>query len=290
MQKCNFPFEMLIHDDASTDGTADIIREYETKYPDIIKPIYQTENQYSKGIGVSRIYQFPRAKGKYIALCEGDDYWTDPYKLQKQVDFLEANPEYSLLFTNRKEYYMKTNKTSVYYSSKKTYYTKDILSNIIPGTQTMVFRLKEWMCFKDLHHKYSQSVNGDRLIPYLLSLKGKIGCLPDITAVYRITELGVSTSLYKDRDKWFKHAIDDFYRFHKTLGFPCMNCYAKGQSVNLISLMKENYRHPVIFFKSSYSTLSAHKVPHFNFIYMLILCYTFARVMKGMIRKIANSL
>ena len=87
MQKTDFPFEILIHDDASTDGTADIIREYEAKYPDIIKPIYQTENQYSKGIKVSQVYQFPRAKGKYIALCEGDDYWTDPYKLQKQVDF-----------------------------------------------------------------------------------------------------------------------------------------------------------------------------------------------------------
>ena len=89
MQKTDFPFEVLIHDDASTDGTADIIREYETKYPDIIKPIYQTENQYSKGIKISATYNYPRAKGKYIALCEGDDYWIDPYKLQKQVDFLE---------------------------------------------------------------------------------------------------------------------------------------------------------------------------------------------------------
>jgi len=96
MQKTTFAFEVLIHDDASTDGTADIIREYEKKYPDIIKPIYQTENQYSKGIKNTLTYQFPRAKGKYIAFCEGDDYWTDPYKLQKQADFLEANPEYNL--------------------------------------------------------------------------------------------------------------------------------------------------------------------------------------------------
>lgn len=87
MQKTNFPFEVLIHDDASTDKTADIIGEYEAKYPNIIKPIYQTENQYSKGVGVTRVYQFPRVKGKYIAMCEGDDYLTDPLKLQKQVDF-----------------------------------------------------------------------------------------------------------------------------------------------------------------------------------------------------------
>src|SRR5690625_3999133 len=77
MQKCNFKFEVLIHDDASTDNTADIIKEYQAKYPDIIKPIYQAENQYSKGVrGINIRFNFPRAQGKYIALCEGDDYWT----------------------------------------------------------------------------------------------------------------------------------------------------------------------------------------------------------------------
>ena len=104
MQKTNFAFELLIHDDASTDGTADIIREYEAKYPDIIKPIYQTENQYSKGVKINATIQFPRAKGKYIALCEGDDYWTDPLKLQKQVDFMEANPNCSLCCHHMKVY------------------------------------------------------------------------------------------------------------------------------------------------------------------------------------------
>lgn len=94
MQKTNFPIEILVHDDASTDHSADIIREYTANYPDLFKPIYQTENQYSKGVKVSATFQFPRAQGKYIALCEGDDYWTDPYKLQKQVDFLETHPEY----------------------------------------------------------------------------------------------------------------------------------------------------------------------------------------------------
>ena len=93
VQKTNFPIEILIHDDASTDGTADIIREYEAQYPDIIKPIYQTENQYSKGINPGFEFLFPRARGKYIALCEGDDYWTDTLKLQKQVEFLEGNKE-----------------------------------------------------------------------------------------------------------------------------------------------------------------------------------------------------
>lgn len=92
-QKCDFSYEVLIHDDASTDRSPDIIREYERRYPDIIKPIYQTENQHSKGIKISFTYQYPRAKGKYIALCEGDDYWIDPYKLQKQYEVMEKHPE-----------------------------------------------------------------------------------------------------------------------------------------------------------------------------------------------------
>lgn len=101
MQQCDFNFEVLVHDDASTDGTIDIIRKYQVKYPDIIKPLIQTENQYSKKQGsISARFNYPRAKGKYIALCEGDDYWTDPLKLQKQVDFLEQNEEYGLIYSD----------------------------------------------------------------------------------------------------------------------------------------------------------------------------------------------
>ncbi len=100
MQKTDFAFEVLIHDDASTDQTANIIRKYEKKYPGVIKPIYQKENQFSQDGDISKQFQYPRAKGKYIAICEGDDYWTDPYKLQKQVDFLEAHPDYGLVHSD----------------------------------------------------------------------------------------------------------------------------------------------------------------------------------------------
>ena len=118
-QKTNFKFQVIIHDDASTDKTAEIIKEYQKKYPDIIKPIFQTENQYSKGISISKNILFPLVNSKYVAICEGDDYWTDPYKLQKQVDFLEANPDYSICFHPVKFIYEdKPNKTNIYPSKK----------------------------------------------------------------------------------------------------------------------------------------------------------------------------
>ena len=99
IQETSFDFEVLIHDDASTDGTIEIIKEYEAKYPDIIKPLIQKENQHSLGLrSINATFNYPRAKGKYIALCEGDDYWTDPLKLQKQINFLENNLNCSMVF------------------------------------------------------------------------------------------------------------------------------------------------------------------------------------------------
>lgn len=101
MQKTNFRFVAIVHEDCSTDHSANIIREYEAKYPDIFRPIYETENQWSKHDGsLERIMNaaIDATGAKYIAMCEGDDYWTDPYKLQKQVDFMEAHPEYSMCF------------------------------------------------------------------------------------------------------------------------------------------------------------------------------------------------
>lgn len=102
MQKTNFPFEIIVHDDASTDKTADIIREYEAKFPMIVKPIYEAENQYSKHDGsIARIVN-AQIKGKYVAYCEGDDFWTDENKLQMQFDAMEAHPECTICFNRVK--------------------------------------------------------------------------------------------------------------------------------------------------------------------------------------------
>ena len=96
--------EILIHDDCSTDGTDVIIREYAAQYPDVIFPLYEEVNQFTRGgRGRMDLYNYNRAKGKYIAYCEGDDYWTDSYKLQKQVDFLDAHPDYSVCWHRCKQ-------------------------------------------------------------------------------------------------------------------------------------------------------------------------------------------
>lgn len=99
-QKTDFSFEILVHDDCSTDGTVEILQEYARRYPEIVKPLYETENQYSRGVPINETYNFPRARGKYIALCEGDDFWCDEGKLQAQADYMEAHPDCTFCFTN----------------------------------------------------------------------------------------------------------------------------------------------------------------------------------------------
>ena len=114
MQKTDFPFEVIVHDDASTDGTADIIREFAAKYPDIIKPVLQTENQYSQSIPIMRTFMYPIAQGDFFAYCEGDDYWIDPDKLQRQYDYLTEHPEYTLCAHNVYAHNLTTGKKYMY--------------------------------------------------------------------------------------------------------------------------------------------------------------------------------
>ena len=97
-QECDFRVEIVIHDDASSDDTAEIIREYEAKHPTIFRTFYQTENRFSKGVNPYYAYVFPAARGRYIAICDGDDFWSDPAKLATQAAVLDANPNLALTF------------------------------------------------------------------------------------------------------------------------------------------------------------------------------------------------
>lgn len=191
MQKTNFAFEILIHDDASVDRTADIIRGYEAKFPKLIKPIYQKENQYSQGkTDISERWNFPRAKGKYIALCEGDDYWIDENKLQMQVDFLEGNSEYGLCYSQVKQFVQKTGKCLPQNFGAFVKDFDDLLynGNRIP-TPTTIFR-------KDLLDRYLEEIDpgsknwlmGDYPIWLFLTHESKIKFINQPTSVYRILE------------------------------------------------------------------------------------------------------
>ena len=145
MQQTNFPFVAIVHDDASTDGSTAIIREYEEKYPHIFKPIYETENQYSKRDGsLDRIMdEAINATGaKYVAMCEGDDYWTDPLKLQKQVDFMESHLDYSMCFHAAE--IMNETKTPIITTCQniveKEYFTNDIFPGWVVPTASVMYR------------------------------------------------------------------------------------------------------------------------------------------------------
>ena len=191
MQKTNFPIEILIHDDASTDGTQDIIREYEAKYPNIIKPIYQKENQYSKGVKVSLVYNYSRVKGKYIALCEGDDYWTDPYKLQKQVDFLESHPDYVMCSHRFDQYYEDGHRLEK--EKDDTFQGADYdLRNLIGGkwlTQTLTVMYRRSALDLKQYERYGMSM--DIILFYELLKHGKGYCFPEAMGVYRYHNGGV---------------------------------------------------------------------------------------------------
>lgn len=191
MQKTKFPIEILIHDDASTDGTQDIIREYEAKYPNIIKPIYQKENQYSKGVKVSLVYNYSRAKGKYIALCEGDDYWTDPYKLQKQVDFLESHPNYVMCSHRFDQYYEDRHRLEK--EKDDTFQGADYdLQNLIGGkwfTQTLTVMYRRSALDLKRYERYGMSM--DIILFYELLKHGKGYCFPEAMGVYRYHNGGV---------------------------------------------------------------------------------------------------
>lgn len=184
MQKTNFAYEVLVHDDASTDKTADVIREFEAKYPDIIKPIYQTENQYSKG-GVSR-FQEPRIKGKYVAVCEGDDYWTDPYKLQKQFDALESHPEIDICAHATINIDAETGENTgvIAPSDKDVIFTvEEVIAGCggFVGTASLFFRKENYSA----HTEFRKFLRLDYTLQIQGALRGGMIYLKDYMSIYR---------------------------------------------------------------------------------------------------------
>jgi glycosyltransferase involved in cell wall biosynthesis len=195
MQETTFPVEIVIHDDASTDGTADIIREYEARHPGIIRALYQTENQFRKVRHLDVIFNFPRSRGRYIALCEGDDYWTAPDKLQMQVDFMESHQQYSGCFHNVTVVYEdgSTRAHSQYARPlKDTFTLKDFAAHNYIATPSALFRARLFPRFPDW---YAQVPIGDWPLHMLNAEHGAVGYVDRVCAVYRVHNRGVWSSL-----------------------------------------------------------------------------------------------
>jgi len=191
MQETDFPFEILVSDDASSDATADIIRSYAEKYPDIIRTFLMQENIFSKGRNFYTEFLFPNARGKYICHCEGDDYWTDKTKLQRQFDFLEANPEYSACVHNTILYYCdgsQPDKVLLNYSED----TDLSMEAIIAGpsrsyhTSSLMARADILTDTQDFYHVAYKYGFTDYPNNIWLRLNGKIRYLNMPMSVYRI--------------------------------------------------------------------------------------------------------
>jgi len=218
MQKTNFDFEIVIGEDCSTDNTRQIILDYQQKYPGKFKLLLHDKNI---GASANQSAVFNACTGKYIALCEGDDYWTDPYKLQKQVDFFEANKKASAVGTYRFE--LKPDGTKIANRYKLKITKKDVLSGMIPGTQTlMIVNYPDLCSFLSLHSGF---YSGDRLISYFLSIKGDIFIISEYTAVYRVTGEGVWSKLNAN-EKSITY-INSIVKFHDALKFPDMKLFRR---------------------------------------------------------------
>lgn len=195
MQKTTFPIEIIINDDASTDNTTKFLRDYADKHPNLIIPIFQKENQYSKGINPGVKFVLPLCKGKYIALCEGDDYWIDPYKLQKQVDFLEANKDFVISHHNMKVIYENSNREPHLSNSpeqKEITTIEDLASSYFIYTASSIFRNG---LIKEFPDWFYQSPLGDYMLYMLIAQYGKIKYFPDVMGVYRVHENGIWSNL-----------------------------------------------------------------------------------------------
>ena len=188
----NFKYEILVNDDCSTDRTTEIVKEYALKYPDIIKPIFHEENQYSKGVSPIRDILIPGAKGKYIAICEGDDYWTDSRKLSIQIKMLEANQSFSATAHQSTVIYEKENREHLFCLLRKNIIKMDdVMGNRIFHTASFVFRsdIIPLLSIDIIPFAY------DRFLFLVCSFYGDIYYFYDNMCVYLKREIGINSHI-----------------------------------------------------------------------------------------------
>lgn len=200
-QRADVEVEILIHDDASTDGTADILRRYAEAYPDVVRPLFETENQYQKGLAMDATFNFPRATGKYIALCEGDDFFCDPHKLKAQVEAMEARPHITFCFTNG---YVRDVRGGgadrpfiPYYPEEAAFFTPETQEYDVAGVSRLTFIPTASFLFpREVLARVPQALltqpcpSGDLRLKLLLTAAGRALYLHAFTCVYRLNAGG----------------------------------------------------------------------------------------------------
>ena len=198
MQKTDFPFVVIVHDDASTDNSAMIISEYAKNYPHIFQPIYEIENQYSKKDGSLKYIMnnaIDKSGAKYVAICEGDDFWIDPLKLQKQVDFMEKNPDCGLCYTD----YNVCNESGK--NIEESHFNRENVKPILSfedhlfrqgfiSPMTWLYRRNVYKGFCD--QMLSNTLDGTYVLGLEFFLNSKVSFLPITTATYRLHVGGAS--------------------------------------------------------------------------------------------------
>ena len=207
MQKVNFDYEILIHDDASNDETAKIIGDYSQKFPNIVRPIFQVENQYSKGKNILKEFIFKNIRGEYVAFCEGDDYWVDDRKLQKQVDFLDENKDCTICFHPVKVIWEnnKDKENDIFpldiFRDIAMQLTFDRLKSVnFIQTNSVVYR---WV-LKGKENLFPDNIlPGDWFLHLLHAREGKICLLNDVMAVYRRH----SDSLWDNKNFYLRNGV-----------------------------------------------------------------------------------
>lgn len=225
MQQTSFPFEIVIGDDGSVDGTTEICMEYAEKYPDKIRfynrtrelcRVFDEKGHIEKEQAGNWWWTLQDGRGTYIAICEGDDYWIDPLKLQKQVDFLEKHSEYVLSHTSIKYYYQSQHffisSKDIEINSKiqeKGYILReDILSSYRIQTASVVYRrnlLEKIQESDPFLYKSGYFLMGDTPLWYGLLQKGKIHFLQEVTTVYRKNNGSVTG--HKNLKKYYRFIL-----------------------------------------------------------------------------------